>query len=177
MPDAASLPPRSALPPDIEIPALPFVGITWYDRGRSYWVRRVRTALVGALILFLDGLIVAGFLSAARSSSHTAFAVLLVIEVAVLAASMAFIAVRTAQRWDTPSLPGPLFPQNAAVQLAVLVVGFVSIVFPGFYVAMFLATLLPEPLTERRARLRMAGHLRERGIIASGGATGIRTSE
>lgn len=177
MPDVASLPPRSALPPDVEIPALPFVGITWYDRGKSYWMRRARTALVGALILFALGLIVAGFLSAARSSSSTDFAVLLVIEVAVLAASMAFIGVRTARRWNTPSLPGPLFPPNTAVQLAILVAGLVSFVFPGFYVALFLATLLPEPLTERQARLWMAGHLRERGIIAADSAPGIRTAE
>jgi hypothetical protein len=174
---AISLPPRSALPRDVDIPALPFVGITWYDRDRSYWARRVRTALVGALILFLAGLIAAGFLTAARGSSSTGFVVLMAVEVAVLAASMVFFAVRTARRWNVPSLPGPVFPPNPALQLAILAAGLVSILFPGFYVAMFLAYLLPEPLTERQARLWMAGHLRARGIIADGGAAGIRVAE
>jgi hypothetical protein len=35
--DATSLPPRSALPRDIEIPALPELGRTWYARGGKYW--------------------------------------------------------------------------------------------------------------------------------------------
>ena len=35
----ASLPPRSALPRDVDIPALPGVGITWYDPGGKYWPR------------------------------------------------------------------------------------------------------------------------------------------
>ena len=35
MPDAASLPPRSAQPRDVDIPMLPGVGITWYDRLRE----------------------------------------------------------------------------------------------------------------------------------------------
>ena len=81
------------------------------------------------------------------------------------------------RRWNVPSLPGPLFPPAPAIQLAILVVGLVSILFPGFYVAMFLAYLLPEPLTERQARLWMAGHLRERGIIADGGAPGMRVAD
>ena len=46
MPDAAALPPRSALPRDVDIPALPGVGITWYDRGGKYWRRRVALALM-----------------------------------------------------------------------------------------------------------------------------------
>jgi hypothetical protein len=169
MPEAGSLPPRSALPRDVDIPELPLVGITWYDRGKGYWVRRVRTTLVGAPVLLGVGLFVAGFLNGARSSSYTAFVVLVVIEVAILAASMVFFAVRIARRWNVPSLPTPFFPPHRGrVQLAILAAGLVSFFFPGFYVAMFLTFLLPEPLTERQARLWMEGELRERGIIAPG---------
>jgi hypothetical protein len=170
----ASLPPRKELPRDVDIPALPVVGTTWYDRSWSYWVRRVRAALVGALVLLGVGLIAGGFLSAARGSSHAAFVVLVVIEVAVLAASLVFFAVRIAQRWNTPSLPRPLFPPNTVVQLAILAAGVASIMFPGFYVAMFLAYLLPEPLPERQARLWMEKELRDR---AAGGAPGMRIAE
>ena len=42
---AASLPPRGALPRDVDIPALPGVGITWYGRGGGYWARRVLMSL------------------------------------------------------------------------------------------------------------------------------------
>jgi hypothetical protein len=41
MPNATSLPPRSALPRDVDIPVLPGAGITRYDRGGKYWRRRV----------------------------------------------------------------------------------------------------------------------------------------
>jgi hypothetical protein len=33
MPSAARLPPRIALRRDVEIPVLPGLGLTWYDRG------------------------------------------------------------------------------------------------------------------------------------------------
>jgi hypothetical protein len=57
MPDAAFLPPRSALPRDVDIPVLPGVGITWYDRDGRCWARRVALALMWAVALLLIVLI------------------------------------------------------------------------------------------------------------------------
>lgn len=60
MPDGASLPPRSALPRDVDIPVLPGVGITWYDRDGRYWARRVAPTLMWAVVLLLIVLIDVG---------------------------------------------------------------------------------------------------------------------
>src|SRR5215470_6897270 len=49
MPATTSLPPRSALPRDIEIPVLPELGRTWYARGGKYWVRRAALAFTWAV--------------------------------------------------------------------------------------------------------------------------------
>ena len=102
MPDAASLPPRSALPRDVDIPVLPGAGITWYDRGGSYWRRRVAFLQIGYL-------------------------------------------------------------------LAVLAIAVVFLFCPALILAMFLTSLMPEPLTERQARLWMAERLRNRGYGTSAG--------
>jgi hypothetical protein len=49
-----ALPPRSALPRDVEIPALPTLGDTWYDRGLRYWTRRVwMTVMLLVVVAFL----------------------------------------------------------------------------------------------------------------------------
>ena len=175
-----SLPPRHSLPRDVEIPALPGVGITWYDRGGTYWARRITLTLLWALALFLIALIDVGFFRAVRHSSHAAFVVLLVIDVAVFLAALVYVIVRTVQRWNVPSLPrgartvfrvrhgrSGAFLTNVlqfGYLLAILVCALAFLLFPGLIVAMFLASLLPEPLTERQARLWMAERLRERGI-------------
>jgi len=90
---AASLPPRRPLPRDVDIPALPGVGVTWYDRGGA----------------FPGGLLRIGYL------------------------------------------------------LAVLAIAVVLLFCPAVFLAMFLASLPPEPLTERQARLWMAERLRQPG--------------
>lgn len=180
MPNAAALPPRHSLPRDVDIPVLPGLGVTWYDRGGKYWARRVSLMLLWALALLLIALIDVGFFSAVHHSSRTAFVVLLVVDVAVAVAAVVYVVVRTVQRWNVPSLPRSArtvfrvghgrsgaflsgFVQIGYL-LAVLVCAFAFLLFPGLIVAMFLASLLPEPLVERQARLWMAGRLRERGI-------------
>jgi hypothetical protein len=120
MPDAASLPPRSALLRDVDIPALPGVGITWYDRGGKYWRRRVALALMRAVALLLIVLIDVGIFTAIHKSSPGAFAV-------------------------------------------------VFLFCPALILAMFLMSLMPEPLAERQARLWMAERLRERGYCTTAG--------
>lgn len=47
--------------------------------------------------------------------------------------------------------------------LAVLIAAIAFLFFPGFFLLMFLTSLLPEPPAERQARLWMAERLRERG--------------
>jgi len=173
MTDAASLPPRSALPRDVEIPVLPGVGITWYDRGGRYWARRAALAFMWALALLLIGLIDVGIFSAIRHSSRTGFAVLLAIDVVVAVAVLGFFVVRTARRWNTPSLPARARTaartgraRGLAQPLYLLAVLGAAVVFlfcPALILALFLMSLMPQPLPERQARLWMAERLRERG--------------
>jgi uncharacterized membrane protein YhaH (DUF805 family) len=179
MPDAAALPPRSALPRDVEIPALPGVGRTWYDRGGKYWARRAGLTLLWALVLLLIVLIDVGIFSSIRHSSHAGFAIVLTIDVIVAVAVLVYFAMRTARRWNTPSLPGRArtvfrvgrgrtgaflsgFVQIGYL-LAVLAVAAVFLFCPALIIALFLMSLLPEPLPERQARLWMAERLREHG--------------
>jgi cytochrome b561 len=179
MPDAASLPPRSALPRDVDIPALPGVGIIWYDRGGKYWRRRVALALMWAVALLLIVLIDVGIFTAIHKSSPGTFAVLLTIDVIVAIAVLCFFAIRIVQRWNTPALPRTAAAAMRAGKgrrgaflsgllqigylLAVLAVAVVFLFCPALILAMFLMSLMPEPLAERQARLWMAERLRERG--------------
>jgi hypothetical protein len=179
MPNAASLPPRGALPRDIEIPALPGVGRAWYDHGGKYWARRAGLSLLWAVVLLLIVLIDVGIFTSIRHSSHTGFAVLLAIDVIVAAAVLGYFAVRTARRWNTPALPGQArtvfragrgrtgavlsgFAQIGYL-LAVLAVAVVFLFCPVLMLVLFLMSLLPQPLPERQARLWLAERLRERG--------------
>lgn len=185
MPDAASLPPRSALPRDVDIPALPGVGISWYDRGGRYWRRRVALALMWAVALLLIVLIDVGIFTAIHKSSPGAFAILLTIDVIVAIAVLCYFAIRTVQRWHTPALPGGTAAAMRARNgrggaflggllqigylLAVLAVAVVFLFCPALILVMFLMSLMPEPLAERQARLWMAQRLRERGSGTTAG--------
>jgi hypothetical protein len=179
MPDAAALPPRHALPRDVEIPALPGVGRTWYDRGGAYWLRRAALAVMWAVGLLLIVLIDVGIFGSIRHSSRTGFTVALAIDVALAVAVLVYFAIRTARRWNTPALPGRArtvfragrgragavlsgFAQIGYL-LAVLAAAAVFLFCPALIIALFLMSLLPEPLPERQARLWLAERLRERG--------------
>jgi hypothetical protein len=178
MPGAVSLPPRSALPRDVDIPVLPGLGLTWYDRSGGYWGRRVALSFMWAVVLLLIAGIDVGIFTSVRHSSHTGFVVLLTIDVVVAIAVLGYFAVHTVRRWNTPSLPGRARMVMRAgrggaflsglVQigylLAVLAAAVVFLFCPAIFLAMFLMSLLPEPLTERQARLWMAAQLRDRGL-------------
>jgi 4-amino-4-deoxy-L-arabinose transferase-like glycosyltransferase len=173
------MPPRAALPRDVEIPALPGVGITWYDRGPRYWARRLRMSLLWALVLALIAAFDIGLFSAIRHSSRTGFAIFLVLDVALTVALLVWYAVRTVRLWNTASLPGggrtlfqPIQRRSGTALsgfarlcygLAMLLVSVAFLFFPGFFVLLFLTSLLPESATERHARLWVAQQLRERG--------------
>ena len=58
---------------------------------------------------------------------------------------------------------------DAGYLAPVLAIAVVFLVCPAVFLAMFLMSLLPEPLTERPARLWMAEQLRERGYGAAAG--------
>jgi hypothetical protein len=183
---AVSLPPRSELPRDVEIPVLPGLGLTWYDRGRKYWLRRAALAFMWGVVLLLTGLIDVGFYGAARHSSRVVFVILLAIDVAWAVAVLAYFAIRTARRWNVPSLPGRYRPvqiprigrgltgalltnlAQLGYWLALLAVAVLFGIFPGLLVALFLTYLMPEWPAERQARLWMAERLRERGILPAG---------
>jgi hypothetical protein len=174
VPDATSLPPRSALPRDIEVPALPELGRTWYDRGGKYWARRAALAVMWVVVLLVIVLIDAGIFGAIRQSSAAGFVVLLAIDVVVAVAALADAAVRTVRYWNTPALPGQagaaLHPGAGAgglaqigYLLAVLAAAVVFLFCPALVLALFFMSLLPETLPERQARLWVAGQLGERG--------------
>jgi hypothetical protein len=145
-------------------------------------MRRVALTFMWALVLLLIGLIDAGIFSSVRHSSHTGFVVLVVIDVVLTVAVCVYFAVRMVRRWNVPSLPGQARTvfrvgkgRSGAVlsgflQLAYLGAGLVLAVvflfFPALFVAMFLMSLMPQPLMERQARLSMAEQLRGRGIPA-----------
>ncbi len=179
MPDATSLPPRSALPRDVEVPALPGLGRTWYDRGGNYWARRAGLALLWAVALLLIVLIDAGIFTSIRHSSRAVFAILLTIDVAAAVALLGYFAVRTVRRWNSPALPGRARAARQARRggaaglpgglaqlgyvLAVLAAAVVFLFCPALLLALLLMSLLPETLPERQARLWMAGQLRDHG--------------
>ncbi len=185
MPDAAALPPRNSLPRDVDIPALPGLGLTWYDRRGGYWARRAALSLMWAVALLLIAGIDVGIFTSIRHSSHTGFTILLSIDVVVAIAVLGYVAVRMARRWNTPSPPGRARTVMRARQgrggaflsglkqigylVAVLAAAVVFLFCPALILALFLMSLLPETLTERQARLWMADQLRERGLGTTAG--------
>jgi hypothetical protein len=176
MPNPA-LPPRHTLPRDLTIPVVPGVGFTWYDRGAKYWRRRLGMSLFWLVILGLILLADVGLFGAIRHSSHAGFTVLIAVDVVLTIATLMFFAVRTAQRWNSPAVPArtriPAFGQGRGglaaplLQIGWLLVSIAGAVVylfcPAFFIAMFLTSLMPQTLAERRARLWVAEQLRERG--------------
>jgi hypothetical protein len=171
------LPSRDSLPPDIEIPALPGLGTTWYEhRGARFWARRVVVSFVWALVVGCLTLITIGFLGAVHKASRGAFYVLLGFEAAYLVGMPAFVLIRTARRWNDPATGAPTFGRTRtrrpngtrtrprvrlqhAVGQVLLVLSPLSV---GLYLAMLLTSLPPETLVERHARLGIAEELRAR---------------
>ncbi len=180
MPGAVSLPPRSALPRDVDIPVLPGLGLTWYDRSGGYWARRVALSFMWAVVLLLIAGIDVGIFTSIRHSSPAGFAVLLTIDVVVAIGGARLLRRPHGAALEHAIAPGPGPDGDAAgrgrggaflsglVQigylLAVLAAAVVFLFCPVIFLAMFLMSLLPEPLTERQARLWMAAQLRDRGL-------------
>jgi len=179
---APSLPPRHALPRDVEIPALPGLGLTWYDRGTRYWVRRVALSLMWLIALAVIAGIDTGLFGSIRQSSQTGFDVFILIDALLSAVLLAWFVVRTARRWNLATAPRRAIPPQfhfgpspvaqllsglaqLGYWLLVLVAGAALLIFPGLFIALFLASLLPETLDERQARLWLIQRLHGRGLV------------
>jgi hypothetical protein len=154
------LPPRRALPPDVEVPVLPGLGVTWYDRSGSYWARRAAMSVFWLLITAAVTLAVVAILIAAFHRSRPAFFVVLILEAAWTAGMLAFFARRTVRvRRGQPGVPGRRGPLRAATQL-LLGLSFLS---PGLYLGLLGTSLLAESPAEQQARRQVAGQLSRRG--------------
>ncbi len=163
------LPPRRALPPDVEIPVLPGLGVTWYDRTGGYWARRAAMSVFWLLITAAVTLAVVAILIAAFHRSRPAFFVVLILEAAWTAGMVAFFTRRTARvRRGQAGAGGPVStagraggrgPLRAATQL-LLGLSFLS---PGLYLGLLGTSLLAEPPAEQQARRQVAEQLSRRG--------------
>lgn len=171
------LPARNSLPPDVEIPALPGLGTTWYEhRGARYWLRRAIVSSMWALATLGLTLITVGFLEAIHKGSRGAFYGLLGFELAYLVGMPALVLIRTARRWNAPEMDAAPSGRSRTGRLAgtrrrprahlqhalgqvLLVMSSLSV---GLYLAMLLTSLPPETLVERQARSRLAQELRAR---------------
>jgi len=174
-----ALPARDTLPGDVQIPSLPGVGTTWYDRGHGYWPRRARTVLLLASLLAVIGLIDRGLFAAIHRSSQTGFVAFVSIDAALAVSFLAFCLVRAKRRWNVASLPRRAKPpasgkpgrtgsavtgfMQLAWTLLVLASAFLCLVCPVMLIALLIDSLLPEPLGERQARLWITERLAQRG--------------
>lgn len=180
-PGTGRLPPRSSLPRDVVIPALPGLGVSWYDRGARYWMHRAALALGMAVAVAVVVGFDIGLFGAMRRSSAVLFWAALGVDVAVSLGLVVVMAVRTARRWDVPALPQPLsLPllrlargRTGAVrslaqlldQVLLLIVAVLFAIFPGVLIYVFLTMLMPQQPVERQARLWVADELGRRGYL------------
>ena len=187
------LPPRRSLPNDVQIPVLPGLGQTWYDRhGASYWIRRAGLAFLWAFLTALVALILVSVLIAFYHRSPAAFLIVLGIEAAYTFAILGYFAVTAVRHWNDPDVAGHMFarpgrigapgggggragrdragPRGGARALhglgqALLALSCLTL---GPYLALLAMSVLPETPAERRARLWVAEELRGRGHLRPG---------
>ncbi len=182
------LPPRRSLPNDVQIPVLPGLGQTWYDRhGASYWIRRAGLAFLWAFLTALVALILVSVLIAFYHRSLAAFMVVLGIEVAYTFGILGYFAVTAVRHWNDPDVAGHMFSRpgrigapsgssggagkdragqrGGARRLHVLGQALLALscLTLGPYLALLLMSVLPDTPAERRARLWVAEELRGRG--------------
>ena len=186
-------PPHRSLPNDVQIPVLPGLGQTWYDRhGASYWIRRTGLAFRWALLTALVALILMAVLVACYHRSLAAFMAVLGIEVVYTFAVLGYFAVRAVQHWNDPDVAGHMFSRPGrtgtpggrngntgtdragqrggarARHLLGPALLALSCLTLGPYLALLLMSVLPETPAERRARLWVAEELRGRGHLRPG---------
>ena len=176
---SARLPPRRSLPRDVQIPVLPGLGQTWYDRhGVSYWLRRAGMSFRWAFLTALAALILVAVLVAFYHRSPAAFMVVLGIEVVYTLGILGYFAVMAVRHWNDPDVAGQMFSRSGRITAnrdgsgsgrAVHVLGqtlvALSCLTLGPYLALLLMSVFPETPAERRARLWVAEELRSRGQL------------
>lgn len=188
------LPPRRSLPRDVQIPVLPGLGQTWYDRhGVSYWIRRAGLSFRWAFLTALVALILVVVLVAFYHRSLAAFMVVLGIEVVYTLGILGYFAVMAVRHWNDPDVAGQMFLRSGRSRApgggrgsagqdragneragpgsrrVVHVLGqtllALSCLTLGPYLALLLMSVFPETPAERRARLWVAEELRSRGHL------------
>ena len=113
---SVGLPPRRSLPNDVQIPVLPGLGQTWYDRhGASYWIRRAGLAFLWAFLTALVALILVSVLIAFYHRSLAAFLVVLGIEVVYTFAILGYFAVAAVRHWNDPAVAGHMFSRPGRI--------------------------------------------------------------
>jgi len=145
-------------------------GTSWYERGFGYWVRRVLMVVIGAGILALIFAAFQGVYNGIRQDSAAGASIALIVQTVYSLAVIVFFAVRAKRRWHTRVTEPPRFrmPANPLAKVGYVVAqilqGVAIVVCFGLYAFLFLATLTPETIYDRPARLRMADLLRSRGL-------------
>lgn len=172
-------PPRSGLPRGVIVLALPWVGTTWYERGRPYWLRRLGLILFSGFSVTLFGGILALFLNAVHEDSPRAFYILLGIETAFSLITGGYLVYRTIRhpaplsdilnphkrswtrfgRWGVGI--GVLARAGSALAGALVVL--VAALTVGVLLGVLMRSFTPVLPTERQARQKLAEQLRARG--------------
>jgi hypothetical protein len=171
-PTARRFPPRDQLPPGITVERLRGLDTTWYERGFSYWMRRIGATIGLAAMVALWTVIVGGIIHHAGPAGSPAFIAILTAEIVVSLVTGVWEfrrnwahpsrwtsrdddRTRTAGTW-AGSLGSLVRTGNV---LAGLVIGILALLSYGGILAVFIMSLAWQLPSERAARQRLANDL------------------
>jgi hypothetical protein len=171
-PATRRFPPRDQLPPGVIVERLRGLGTTWYERGGSYWVRRVGATIGLAAMVALWTVIVGAIIHHFGPAGSPGFIAILTAEVMISLVTGVWQfrkswthphrwtsrdedRARTAGTW-AGSL-GSL--ARAGSVLAGLVIGILAFLSYGAILAAFVISFARELPPERAARQRLAENL------------------
>lgn len=157
-------PSRDQLPAGVEIPRVPILGTTWYERGASYWARRAGMTLLFLVFLAAWTAMIGAFVRASGPEGSPAF-------IGVLAAEIVFSLVSGAWMlnclWKhtgaraTPSVRTVGIVSRATSVLVIAFFGIAVLLTYGLVLAGFITALAPVLPPERDARLLLAERLQK----------------
>jgi len=172
---AVRFPPRTELPPDIVIERLPALGTSWYERGASYWARRI-----GALPILLIGVaiyvaIISGIIHAAGPPGSPGFIAVLTAET-IFSLGTAFLLIRNSlQQAASGRLASTksnrrgragaglgILVYSAGGAVGAFLIAISALLSAGFMLAVLILWLLPVLPTEQQARQQLTETLRVR---------------
>lgn len=169
------LPPRRDLPPGVVIVSLPGLGKTWYERGFSYWARRVgmQLLLLAGLALYLA--IISGVVRAAGPPGSAGFLAVLVAEAAFTLVTAVLLIRHSYRAGISGRLAGSagartgsagagwgLLAASAGGPAGAVLIALAAVFSAGFMVAVNVLWLLPVLPAEQHARRQVAEALRIR---------------